>query len=613
MTTQANLQLFKDPLPLPARIYPVPNSILPIKMSPSVTSLHSDLPPTPIWGYTGRFPGPIIEVQRHQRTVVEWKNRLSTLTGAPAPFPMTAVTEVSDTQADAGTSTTDSTRFADLSVYSRYLVTHLHGAKTHPDSDGWTDNGVLPGQSTICTYDNHDRAGLYWFHDHAMGITRFNVYAGLAGLYIVRDAEEDGLHLPSGSYEIPLVLQDRNLETSSTGQLTGRLLHKVVDDTMEFFGPFNVVNGKISPFLEVNRAVYRLRVVNGCNGRTYKLKLLMDADNSPCTEAVLTQIGTDGGLLGAPVVLPNNELILAPGERADLIADFRAVSLKGKKINWVNVAKAPFDATEVTFTNPRTLDNDDAIIKSLRQRNACVMQFKVRNLTNKINNFNMPIVLSASFARLSHQDLPANHGHRLVALVEEDFTDPNTGTTMPMLKMRELVEVNVAGGETIPAGEFSLSLNGKLYRSVASMFYDATTFMIRYGTTEVWKIINLTGDTHPFHVHLVQYQALGRQTIVEPIADFGTTNAIGANNFVLTLTQTSADDSLLDANEKGWKDTIRVNPAEVMSIAATFDGYHGRYMYHCHLLEHEDREMMRPFVVLPEAVIDNMHMSEHHH
>lgn len=639
MPKQTTLKLFKDPLPIPTTVFPaaLPNSTAVIEMKPSTTTLHSDLPPTNIWGYDGTFPGPTIEVNRWQRVHVRWKNKLKTspVGHTAAGLPMTVVTSPDDTQSEAGTSTTDPARIQDVSDIPPFTVVHLHGAKTHPDSDGWTENGVLIDQALFYTYENTDRATMFWYHDHAMGITRFNVYAGLAGLYIVRDPEELGLHLPNGSFEITMILQDRNIETDNDGHLTGKLVHKVEDGIMEFFGPFNLVNGKISPFLNVKRKFYRFRIANGCNARTYKLKLLLDdAQNTPFTTPIFNQIGSDGGLFKTKVQLPNNELILAPGERADIIADFTGINLKGKKLNWVNVAAAPFDGSDVIFSNPKTLDNDQNIINSLRQKNACVMQFRVANTSSVEINFSMPEVLSDSFVRTTHATLLMNHEHRVVALVEEerekkdstgnpipDPANPGSNLKEPMLMLRELEETEM--GETIPPGEFKLTapdLSGMTtnmitYKSVASMFYDPITFMMRYGNTEVWKIINLTGDTHPFHVHLVQFQALGRQTITGGIAESGDTNAVGAMLFNIHFDQPKPDDNLLDSNEKGWKDTIRVNPGELMAIAMKFDGHNGRYMYHCHLLEHEDRELMRPFTVMPDAIMDAMNMGKdnHHH
>lgn len=641
MPTQENLVLFKDALPIPATIFPaaLPNATAVVELKVASTSLHSDLPPTTIWGYNGTFPGPIIEVNQGQKVHIEYRNQLKkcvplgSLTAAnhddhsahgpgamlqnyrvclPARLPMKVVTALDDTQSEAGSG---SAQEVDVSHIEPATVVHLHGANTHPDSDGWPENLIMVNQSALYTYDNREKSTMFWFHDHAMGITRLNVYAGLAGLYIVRDTEELGLHLPKGRYEVPMVLQDRNLEVDAHGNLTGQLLHKVEEGTMEFFGPFNVMNGKISPFLNVRRKFYRLRIVNGSNARTYTLRLLLDdAHNTPFTTTILTQIGSDGGLFGSPVPLQNNEITLAPGERTDIIADFTGIKLKGKRLNWVNCAKAPYDGTVVPFSNPRMLN--DATVQLIRQKNACVMQFRVDNAPFVLPNFSIPTTLSSSFVRLLNETLPA----RMIALVEEDSTNPETMMVMPMLKMRELALVDEAGGETIPLGEFSARIAGKLYKSVAAMFYDPITMMIRYGAMETWKIVNLTGDTHPFHIHLVQFQALGRQTISEKIPDRNpendpniTDNYVGASSFNLTFDQPTPSDSSLDGNEKGWKDTIRVNPNEMMTIAMTFEGHNGRFIYHCHLLEHEDREMMRPFVVLPGAIMDMMHMGGHHH
>jgi spore coat protein A len=182
---------------------------------------------------------------------------------------------------------------------------------------------------------------LLWYHDHAMGITRFNVYAGLAGLYIIRDHEEAALHLRDGPYEIPLLLQDRNLDTAPDGSLTGRLLHKIEDGTMEFFGPFTLVNGTTWPYLPVEARHDRLRLLNGSNARIYRL-VLLDEGGHPSRE-IIKQIGTDGGLLGKPVDLPRDGLTLAPAERADLLVDFGAV--RGQRLTLLNTTGAPFDGS----------------------------------------------------------------------------------------------------------------------------------------------------------------------------------------------------------------------------------------------------------------------------
>jgi len=460
-------------------------------------------------------------------------------------------------------------------------VVHLHGGRTIANSDGWTENGALSGQFTTSDYTNDQQATLLWYHDHAMGITRFNVYAGLAGLYIIRDAEEAALHLPGGSYEIPLLIQDRNLDTTPDGALTGRLLHKVEDGTMEFFGPFTLVNGTIWPYLPVEARQYRLRLLNGSNSRFYRLVLL--DEQRKVTLDKITQIGTDGGLLGRPVAVPRDGLILAPAERADLIVDFRA--LRGQRLTLVNTAGAPFDNSPATQP-PGMPDLDN------RLPHPEVMEFRVS--PQPVDDpFVLPATLSSSYRRLEHDRLPPDHQHRLVALVE--YPDG-------MLTLRELAEVlegDAASGEAliVIADERGKTVQ---YRTVAKQFEDTVNWFVAYGSTEVWRIINLTEDTHPFHVHLVQFQALSR--------DFYNKDGFNPETGGTTTPVFFQKHGMLDANEMGWKDTVRVNPGELVSIAATFDSFTGRYMYHCHLLEHEDHDMMRPFIVMPAAAMAAMDM-----
>ena len=140
------------------------------------------------------------------------------------------------------------------------------------------------------------------------------------------------------------------------------------------------------------------------------------------------------------------------------------------------------------------------------------------------------------------------------------------------------------------------------YRTIAKQFEDTVNWFVAYGSTEVWSILNLTEDTHPFHVHLVQFQALGRDLYKKD----GFHPETGATTAPISF----QGHGTLDANELGWKDTVRVNPGEMVSIAATFDGFTGRYMYHCHILEHEDHDMMRPFIVMPAAALAAMDMPD---
>jgi len=528
-----------------------------------------------VWTYEGSLPGPTIEVARGQSLQVEWINAIP----GGEPYPITAVTAPDGTQNEPGRSGRQAN--STVAKLSPWTVVHLHGGRTAAVSDGWTENASLSGQSTTSDYTNDQQATLLWYHDHAMGITRFNVYAGLAGLYIIRDAEEAALHLPAGPYEIPLLLQDRNLETAPDGSLTGRLLHKVENGTMEFFGPFTLVNGTIWPHLPVEARQYRLRLLNGSNARIYRL-VLLDESGTPVHE-LIKQIGTDGGLLGQPVEIPRDGLLLAPAERADLIVDFRA--LQGQRLILVNTAGAPFDNSPATQP-PGTPDPEN------RLPHPEVMEFRVSSQPVD-DPFVLPTSLSSSYRRLEHDRLPPAHQHRVVAMVE--YPDG-------MLTFHELAEVPdgvaAAGEELITIADEQ----GKTrrYRTIARHFEDTVNWFVAYGSTEVWSVINLTEDTHPFHVHLVQFQALGR--------DLYNTEGFHPETGATTAPISFQGHGTIDANELGWKDTVRVNPGEMVSIAATFDGFTGRYMYHCHILEHEDHDMMRPFIVMPAAALAAMDM-----
>ncbi|MFL5694221.1 MAG: multicopper oxidase family protein, partial [Ktedonobacteraceae bacterium] len=363
-TRPTSLTKFKDCLRVPPILRPSKTDDqryhLRIHMRPAQVQLHSELPRSEVWTYEGSLPGPTIEVSRGQRVQVEWINAIL----ADQPYPITAVIAPDGSQMEPGRSGRPINQT--VATLPPWTVVHLHGGRTAAESDGWTENASLSGQFTTSDYTNDQQATLLWYHDHAMGITRFNVYAGLAGLYVIRDAEEAALRLPVGPYEIPLLLQDRNLDTAPDGSLTGRLLHKVEDDTMEFFGPFTLVNGTIWPHLPVEARQYRLRLLNGSNARIYRL-VLLDESGTPVHEQI-KQIGTDGGLLGQSVDIPRNGLLLAPAERADLIVDFRA--LRGQRLTLVNTAGAPFDNSPATQP-PGTPDPDN------RLPHPEVMEFRV--------------------------------------------------------------------------------------------------------------------------------------------------------------------------------------------------------------------------------------------
>ena len=345
------LEPFVDPLSLPTRRVVTEPARLTIPLLTSAHRFHRDLPASTVWAYDGRLPGPTIEAPRGIRIEVEWQNRLEgTLPVVDTRAPQPAIDGV-PVQCMPGRS--GGTPNAATEALLGFAVVHLHGGITPSPSDGWTENVTLPGQDALDLYPNDQRAAMLWYHDHVMGATRFTVYAGLAGLWLVRDERERELGLPEGPpYEVPLLLQDRNFDLDSNGRLTGRLLHKTDPEVMECFSPFTVVNGTVWPMHEVEPRVYRFRLLNGSNARTFRLVLVRDGarDNALDNERI-TQIGTDGGLLLAPAPIPYQGLVLASAERADLLVDFSGLE-PGTTLTWFNTAGARSTAPRSTPRRP---------------------------------------------------------------------------------------------------------------------------------------------------------------------------------------------------------------------------------------------------------------------
>jgi spore coat protein A len=275
------LASYVTPLSIPPVIRPRPGvAPLNINMRPFRHWAHRDLPATPMWGYNGMWPGPTFEVRKGEPVSVKWTNRLPTQHFLPLDY--TIHGEGQD-------------------VPQVRTVTHIHGARVMPDSDGYPDAWVTSDgrvgpmrAADPCHYPNDQAATALWYHDHALGITRLNVYAGLAGFYLIRDSEEDSLNLPSGAYEIPLMIQDRSFAAD------GSLLYPPAPNgthpvwMQEFFGNTICVNGKATPFLEVEPRKYRFRMVNGSNSRFYHLTLVPADAASPPMPRHLYKSGVTG-------------------------------------------------------------------------------------------------------------------------------------------------------------------------------------------------------------------------------------------------------------------------------------------------------------------------------
>ncbi len=308
-----SLAPFVDPLPLPVIAKPIEHRPAPgaapalgsglapgkpphrvpyyrVAMREIQARLHRDLPPTRMWSYGGSVPGLLFDTRSGEGQLVEWVNELPQKHFLPIDH---------------------SLHGAEKDVPEARSVVHLHGGRTPAESDGYPEDWYVPGKSKTYYYPNRQEAALLWYHDHAMGINRLNIYAGMFGVYIVRDEFEEKLNLPSGKYEIPLVLMDRDLHKD------GSLSYPVSADAdkpwvPECFGEAQLVNGKLYPYLDVEPRKYRFRILNAANGRFYRLSLSEGME--------IHQIGSDQGLLAAPVTLKSVQL--APGERADVVVDF---------------------------------------------------------------------------------------------------------------------------------------------------------------------------------------------------------------------------------------------------------------------------------------------------
>ncbi|MEU7280622.1 O-aminophenol oxidase PhsA [Streptomyces sp. NPDC045431] len=580
---------YVDPLTVPPVIRPDQPDVrqeIEIALRPTWVRMHSQLPPTLMWGYEGSVPGPTIEVRRGQRVRIAWTNRIP----PGSEYPVTAV-EVDrvagrpDPHNRPGREGVEPSK--DVAALPAWSVTHLHGAQTGGGNDGWADNAVGYGDAQLSEYPNDHQAVHWWYHDHAMNITRWNVYAGLVGTYLVRDDEEDALGLPSGARELPLVLADRNLDTDEDGRLNGRLLHKTTVLTREhpetgkpvslpFLGPYTTVNGTIWPYLDVEDGWYRFRLVNASNARVYDLVLVDDEDNP--VPGVVHQIGSDGGLLPRPVAVDfeaGEPLTIAPAERFDLLLDFRG--LAGRRVRLVNKAagQAP-GVPDVTRNVPYPQ----------------VMEFRVAEGAGA-DTFELPRVLSGSFRRFDHDHI--DHGHRLIVL-----TPPATvggGGHPEIWEMAEVKDVDVQVPTTGIIQVKGPDGTVRTYRRTARTFNDGLGFTIAEGTYEQWSFLNLGAPLHPMHIHLADFQVVGRDAY--SVAGFDP--ALGGTRAPVAYDPERRIP--VPANEQGWKDVFRVAQGEMVRVMGRFDGAYGRFMYHCHLLEHEDMGMMRPFVVMPREAL----------
>jgi spore coat protein A, manganese oxidase len=450
------------------------------------------------------------------------------------------------------------------------MCVHLHGGEVQATSDGgpdawWTYNGdhgheyytadpSAGSNAAVFVYPNSQPAATIWYHDHALGMTRLNVVAGLAGFYLIRDPTNNvDSNLPKGRYEIPLVIQDRVFNTDGTFNFPIEPTNPEVHPywTPEFFGDTIMVNGLVWPKINVDRAAYRFRFLDGSTARFYNLSLSNGMN--------FTVIGVEGGFLKSATSVKN--ILISPGERFDVIVDFTGVA-PGTEIILQNSASAPFP------------DGDPVDPATTGQ----IVKFVVGKQTGRTDG-KLPAILNPTLAG-AFPSLPATSINRTLVLTE-------------------------IMGE---GGPLELLLNGQKYDADISEFP-------KQGTTEEWIIANPTADTHPIHLHLVQFQVVKRQQYdFEAHRDAWFAANGGAPPYTGTPTPvdvtpylTAGTETYPPPIEQGWKDTVKMNPGEVTWIRVRFTSQDGKpfpfdpkvgyYVWHCHIIDHEDNEMMRPYKV----------------
>jgi FtsP/CotA-like multicopper oxidase with cupredoxin domain len=553
------LAKYVDPLPVPGAMPTAGPNYYEIGVWQVEQKLHRDLPPTTVYGYgtsqsNASYPGATIVARKGVPISIKWTNHLT----GPHLFEYAIDPTIPRAHTTTGVP----------------ITTHVHGAEVEPESDGgpmtwFTKDFAEVGhdwKKQVLHYANDQLPATIWYHDHAFGYTRHNVYAGLAGFYVITDPGHEPAGLPSGPYDIGLAIQDRMFTTD------GQLWYPNVGVTPErpvwipeFFGDVILVNGKVWPYLNVEPRKYRFRILEGANARFFSLALENRATGA--RGPAFRQIATDGGYLAQPVLLndPANpaspRLVMAPGERAEVIIDFSAYPV-GTEFILRNTAKAPFP--NGAAADPQTTGQ--------------IMLFRVVAPTSAD-----PSIVPQNLTSLKRLSNPT---------------------------VTRVMTLNEQMGATGPVAAF---LNGMPFHDTP------VTELPTLGTTELWEVVNLTGDTHPIHLHLVQFQLLNRQKINIKKYDkaFMMANPVmPADTYVPVAPGPYLKGGTIapDPNERGWKDTFRMNPGEVTRILVRFapqdesDEFafdataEPGYVWHCHILEHEENDMMRPYyLVSPSA------------
>ncbi|XP_021887105.1 multicopper oxidase LPR2-like [Carica papaya] len=530
----AKLRMFVDEIPDMPRLkgfdfingVPKPKT-LKIGMFVKKWKFHKDLPATSVFAYgasrsTATVPGPTIEALHGVDTYVTWQNHLPS--DHILPWDPTIPTAIPN----KGIPT----------------VVHLHGGIHEPASDGnsnswftteFKEKGPTWTQETY-HYTNNQQPGNLWYHDHAMGLTRENLLAGLIGTYIIRHPSvEDPLGLPCGDeFDRPLMVFDRSFRIDGSIYLNSTGNNPSIHPQWkpEYFGDVVIVNGKAWPYMMVQRRKYKFRLINASNARFFRFFFTNGLR--------FIHVGSDSAYIEKPVI--NNETLVAPSEIADIVVDFSE-----------------------SKTNIAILANNgpDAFSPSLSKVMKFIINKKLEDDTSRVPN----------------------------KLIEYPLPDPFSA---PLTRYIAMYEYTSDTDEPT-----HLYLNGKSYE-------EPVTEIVKVGASEVWSVINLTKDHHPFHIHLGLFMVLEQKKLVN--RDEFEECMKKKNDAIECQVSKYARGRKLEvpAHHKGWKNVYTISPGCMAKILVRFSYIHSNesysfdataepgYIYHCHILDHEDNVMMRP-------------------
>ncbi len=546
---------------------------------------------TPVWCYDGEMPGKLIEVSEGDDAHVYYENHLPMDAQNPMEAhinPPADPTPVPPPAPHDGMHGHDGTGMGHAGHMGHgawiknglnpELLVHLHGAVVEPRYDGNPGNAaqiVAPGERVLFKYPNKQRAALLWYHDHSMGQTAGTVYAGLAAPYIIRGRRElelaEHFGLPSGHHEVAVVIQDKEFELDVNKKPTGRFSYSI-DEDKEFAGTHFLVNGRLRPRAKVEARPYRVRILNACNGRF--LKLWLQDENSKLSVNHIQWIGTDGGLLPEAVPADNgngngNGIFLPPAGRADLVIDFSKLATGSYKV--VNQVAG--------FPNPYNNGQSDSDPKTEIE---VLMQVDVvAAVSSPVKPLNLPRPLCEDLPKLPD----------VLAKLQAD------GTVIRPVEMN-LQEID----DPMNPGHTAQFINSKHFEPDAP---DPTNETFAQGEWVRLKIKNHTPDAHPIHLHLVSYWVLDRRAkkpdgngMIVDDSEFTYFKPVQENGLIDTVWCPPGGYRPKDTTlENGGPNLDAFGETTLLIYFPTDAKLVGTYMFHCHILEHEDHDMMRPFAV----------------